>query len=371
MKEYAQRSLEWFKGLSTAAKAAVIGGLLILTILAVTISPLLILVFLVAAAVYGFLALRQYGRDGDARTPGIKALGCVAAALLFVALTAVFHGNDTTEIADRERVPTEEPQQQQNQEPQQENENQPEEDAQEQEQQREEGNREQNEQENQPEEEQAQEENQEPQEEEEQGLFEGMFEDPEEESGPVEEPEEIVLSGSGDTVTDPVQVEEGLGVINMAHQGQGNFAIEEVNGAVDEFDTLLVNEIGNYTGANASNLLGGEMVLDVQADGPWEIVIEQPRANEGSDQRAFEGDTDAVSGLIELESGNVTVDMEHQGQGNFAVELLDENGVQAGWDSLVANEIGSYTGSNSVEIPDDGTYILDIEADGPWAIRLN
>ncbi len=113
------------------------------------------------------------------------------------------------------------------------------------------------------------------------------------------------------------------------------------------------------------------MALDVEADGPWEIVVEQPRTNEGSDQRTFEGDTDAVSSLIELESGNVTVDMEHQGQENFAVELLDENGAQAGFDSLVANEIGTYSGSNSIEVPDDGTYILDVEADGPWSIELN
>lgn len=221
-------------------------------------------------------------------------------------------------------------------------------------------------------------------EDEEPGFFEGLLEGPDEEEeeeqpepnevedqAPEPEPEQIVLSGAGDTVTDPVAVESGLGVITMTHQGEANFVVEERGGAVDDFDSLMVNEIGSYSGLVARNLQGGEFYLDVSADGPWEIVVDQPRTNEGSNERSFSGETDSVSPFVELQADTITVDMEHSGQGNFVVRFLDEEGVEAGWDSLVANEIGTYSGSTTVEVPDDGTYILDIQADGPWSIVLN
>jgi uncharacterized protein with GYD domain len=59
--------------------------------------------------------------------------------------------------------------------------------------------------------------------------------------------------------------------------------------------------------------------------------------------------------------------MAHQGESNFIVELLDDEGVEV---STLMNEIGQYDASQAVQIPEDGTYLLNVDADGAWTIRV-
>jgi hypothetical protein len=69
-----------------------------------------------------------------------------------------------------------------------------------------------------------------------------------------------------------------------------------------------------------------------------------------------------------LDSGLVLFKMTHDGQSNFAVQLLDSQGQKV---SLLANEIGPFDGSKAVGIKESGTYILDISADGNWTINVS
>lgn len=71
---------------------------------------------------------------------------------------------------------------------------------------------------------------------------------------------------------------------------------------------------------------------------------------------------------FELESGLAVFRLSHQGNRNFIVYILDQNGRRV--DSL-ANEIGSFSGSKAVQIPRDGTYLLQVEADGPWTVQVD
>lgn len=68
-----------------------------------------------------------------------------------------------------------------------------------------------------------------------------------------------------------------------------------------------------------------------------------------------------------LEEGLSIFEVKHSGSANFIVELLDNNGDTV---ELVANEIGSFNGSNAVGIQVKGKHLLNVEADGSWSITI-
>lgn len=72
---------------------------------------------------------------------------------------------------------------------------------------------------------------------------------------------------------------------------------------------------------------------------------------------------------FELESGLAVFRMSHQGNRNFIVYLLDQNGARVG--PSLANEIGPFSGSKAIQVPRDGTYLLQVDADGAWTIQVD
>nr|QNO52629.1 hypothetical protein MBLPMMNE_00036 [Methanosarcinales archaeon ANME-1 ERB6] len=68
-----------------------------------------------------------------------------------------------------------------------------------------------------------------------------------------------------------------------------------------------------------------------------------------------------------LEKGLSIFRMTHDGDSNFAVWLLDDEGDKV---DLLVNEIGEFDGSKAVGIKNQGDYILDISADGGWTITI-
>lgn len=200
---------------------------------------------------------------------------------------------------------------------------------------------------------------------------EGQKEQKEQKNQPVEEPDPINLSGVGQTATEPFELESGLAVFEMTHEGGQNFIVQilDENGQ-SGMDSLAANVIGPFRGSHAMQAQAGRHVLDVQADGPWTITVEQLRPSSAPQTTSFEGTGKTVTDPFELSSGLKRFELAHQGQGNFIVELLDENGARAGLESLLVNEIGSFEGSKAIRVPEDGIYLLRVEADGPWSSQV-
>jgi hypothetical protein len=67
-----------------------------------------------------------------------------------------------------------------------------------------------------------------------------------------------------------------------------------------------------------------------------------------------------------VEDGMAVFRFQHRGQSNFIVGLLTSRGEEI--DGLV-NEIGTITGSTARAI-EAGRYLFNVEADGPWSIRI-
>ena len=55
--------------------------------------------------------------------------------------------------------------------------------------------------------------------------------------------------------------------------------------------------------------------------------------------------------------------MEHSGQSYFGIRLLDEDGEYV---DLPVNGVGLFFGSKAAQNSGEGTYLLDISADGEW-----
>lgn len=80
----------------------------------------------------------------------------------------------------------------------------------------------------------------------------------------------------------------------------------------------------------------------------------------------FTGQGNEATDMFELVTGLLRSEYTHDGEMNFIVTLLDEQGEFQG---ILANEIGACEGSGAQGV-DAGRYVLDVLADGNWSITL-
>jgi hypothetical protein len=58
----------------------------------------------------------------------------------------------------------------------------------------------------------------------------------------------------------------------------------------------------------------------------------------------------------------------HRGESNFAVTLIGYGDTSGS--NLLFNEIGNFQGETLVDEMPEGSYLLEVAADGPWTIRF-
>ena len=62
------------------------------------------------------------------------------------------------------------------------------------------------------------------------------------------------------------------------------------------------------------------------------------------------------------------MDSRHCDQSNFVVSLIGYSDTSGS--ELLVNEIGNYTGQTLINTTPAGSYLLAVEADGPWTIKF-
>ena len=87
---------------------------------------------------------------------------------------------------------------------------------------------------------------------------------------------------------------------------------------------------------------------------------------EEPDPIGFEGDGATVTDAFTLEGGVTIVEAVHDGESNFVVELVPTDGDRR---HLLVNVIGDFDGAAGVLV-DDSEYLLDVDADGAWALEV-
>lgn len=174
-------------------------------------------------------------------------------------------------------------------------------------------------------------------------------------------------SGNGQAVTDTVSIEGGLTTFAMSHDGDSNFQVELIDESTGDTYEFLANEIGSWEADQPYYVPPGDYVLEVEADGNWNIDVDQPRPAPSavSDLPASSADQypDYI-GPVQFD-GLHRVSAQYNGDGNFAVWILDEDGQR---EELVFNEVGQFEGETTYS----GTHVgyIRIEATGDWNIDV-
>jgi hypothetical protein len=86
------------------------------------------------------------------------------------------------------------------------------------------------------------------------------------------------------------------------------------------------------------------------------------------DGQAFSGVGQMTTNFVELPAGAILVELEHAGDGDFRVRLLD---AQGGLVALLTESRGAGEITRAVRIPTAGAYLFDVIASGSWQVRLH
>ncbi|MCR6522443.1 hypothetical protein [Lysinibacillus capsici] len=172
--------------------------------------------------------------------------------------------------------------------------------------------------------------------------------------------EALKINGSGDTATKKFKLEKGFVIVDATHQGSSNFAVKLLDANANMIK-LVVNEIGNYTGKKIYAVPTGEYQYEVTASGPWTINMSQEIPAEVAPEGKVTGTGDSVV-FMNISKGAKTVAFTHDGSRNFVVKANDS--------VLLANEIGTYSGSKVQKVEDTSIYYFDITADGNWSMTF-
>ncbi|HLH24804.1 MAG TPA: hypothetical protein VK066_19965 [Chloroflexota bacterium] len=177
----------------------------------------------------------------------------------------------------------------------------------------------------------------------------------------------IELQGQGQQLTPPVPLHAGLVVAELTHNGRANFIttlLDSTGGRVQG----MTNVIGPFNGSTAFGIrTDGDYSINVQADGAWTIRLRQPAAVAETDATSFSGVGQTATPMFALAPGLRRFTLSHSGAENFIVVLLDAQGRRV---NGLVNEIGAFNGSKGVQIRQDGVYVLNVQADGPWTITI-
>ena len=170
-------------------------------------------------------------------------------------------------------------------------------------------------------------------------------------------------------------------LLSASHDGQANFIVQIV-GAAGSVE-YSINEIGSYLGSRGHTvssgsaffgLVSGSHRIQVQADGEWDLVLNQEHPSAGTPPPiSFEKKGDSVLNWLLLREGQYVVTTSHNGQSNFIVELLKSDGSQS---EYLVNEIGAYSGQTIVSVGSNlfdlkpGYYAVVVQADGSWTFDI-
>ncbi|WP_408009965.1 hypothetical protein ACJROX_06630 [Pseudalkalibacillus sp. A8] len=172
--------------------------------------------------------------------------------------------------------------------------------------------------------------------------------------------EALKNSGSGDTATDMFELEAGFVVFDATYNGTSNFIVELLDENGNNVE-LLINHIGAYKGKTMARIpAAGEYMLNVKANGAW-LVNGSQEVPEESESGSISGTGDDVR-FVHIDSGMKRFHFDHKGDSNF--------NVMANGTVLLANEIGTYSGSTAQKVQDDAVYIISIKSEGKWQIDI-
>ena len=194
--------------------------------------------------------------------------------------------------------------------------------------------------------------------------------------------------------TSPFELEPGLAIVEMTHQGEGSFVVDLLPAERERISTPEQIEFSGRqdSGNNAKAVLAladetgpvdisravrvpdaGDHVFEVRAGGPWTVEVQQHSHSGAPEPTSFSGDDDTATPFFRLSSGSKEVKMTSPAGGKLEVSLLDEDGNEI---ALVpfpetGRSGGDPPASSTVYVPEDGIYLFDVRAESLWTVEIS
>jgi hypothetical protein len=180
-------------------------------------------------------------------------------------------------------------------------------------------------------------------------------------------PPAIRLSGRGPSVSRPFRLLRGLAVFNASHHGSDSFWLYLLN-EQGRVKRVLVGRTGRYAGSVGFGVPFGTYRLRVTTVSSWRVVVSEPRLVPAAPlPRTYTGGNQTLVGPFRGR-GDVRLTARYDGSHDFVVDLLNEEGDAQ---YTVVEETGPVRSSARLAALEDGSYYLNVDADGPWVVTLS
>ncbi|MEI6426312.1 MAG: hypothetical protein WCO66_03065 [Candidatus Absconditabacteria bacterium] len=177
---------------------------------------------------------------------------------------------------------------------------------------------------------------------------------------------EITLTDAGKKITSSIHLTQGLHKFKLSYNGESNFSVTLLD-SEGNYIALLANEIGDTSSSIGVKIeKEGDYLFNVTAEGTWTITTDYSTPRVNVMQSTLNDVGGKIIGPFNLTQGLHKFKLSHNGESNFSVTLLYNNG---DYISLLANEIGNANSSLGVRIDKSGDYYFNITADGTWTIE--
>jgi hypothetical protein len=179
----------------------------------------------------------------------------------------------------------------------------------------------------------------------------------------------LVLTGTGNQLTQTFNLASGLVVFQISYSGGGPFqaALQDESGKVV---SVLSQVNAAITGSTALGVTRGVYAINVTAAGAWQIQVnENVPVNPQFIPVFLQGTGPLVTPFFQSNGGNATVSMNYSGtSAPFVVMLLTSGGNTV---SVLANvPNGPFTGTQTVPLQAGVIYIIDVEGTGTWTLSI-
>ena len=178
----------------------------------------------------------------------------------------------------------------------------------------------------------------------------------------------IILSGGTSQASQPFSLTGGVALFSFRYSGGADFKAVLLDSTGRQVDVLAdVNT--SVSGSTAAGVDDGQYVVNVEASGAWEIDVEQDvPAVLPYTPLSFTGNGPEATEFFQSPGKNTAFQMNFTGSGNFTVNLLDSTGEVI---NTVADAPGPYSATVSLPLAAGVSYLIDVEAVGPWTVTLD
>ena len=182
----------------------------------------------------------------------------------------------------------------------------------------------------------------------------------------------LVLRGSGAAQTGLFTLQAGPVVFDVDHGEATHFTVFLLN-EQDDHLSLLASANTPIRGRQFFNIpTAGTYKLHTIAQDAWKVTVTQSlppsfRAAAATTERAFTGSGPAITTPVALPTGSLAVAWQHDGVFPFVLTVWTVQGERIG---QFTRPKGTSQGSTTFDLPKDDTYVLNIQADGRWALTL-